>query len=63
MTNFDKLMISVFHGLENIVEKGENISYWHFLLLLQCFQKATFSGLSGKELTLYYTTNFESGPN
>ena len=29
----------------NIVGKGENTSYKHFLLFLQCFQKISFSGL------------------
>ena len=28
---------------ENIVEKGENAGYQHFLLFPQCFQKASFS--------------------
>ena len=27
---------------ENIVGKGENAGYQHFLLFLQCFQKASF---------------------
>ena len=27
---------------ENIVGKGENAGYQHFLLFLQCFQKAFF---------------------
>ena len=31
--------------VENIVGKGENAGYKHFLLFLQCFQKASFSGL------------------
>ena len=30
---------------ENIVGKGENAGYQHFLLFSQCFQKAFFSGL------------------
>ena len=30
--------------LENIVRKGENAGYQHFLLFLQSFQKASFSG-------------------
>ena len=30
---------------ENIVGKGENAGYQHFLLFLQSFQKYTFSGL------------------
>ena len=30
--------------VENIVGKGENAIYQHFLLFQQCFQKATFAG-------------------
>ena len=30
--------------VENIVVKGENAGYQHFLLFLQCFQKASFQG-------------------
>ena len=30
--------------IENIVGKGENAGNQHFLLFLQCFQKATVSG-------------------
>ena len=37
-------MISVFHRVENSVGKGENAGYQHFLLLPQCFQKASFLG-------------------
>ena len=33
-------------SVENIMGKGENASYQHFLLLPQCLQKASFSGLS-----------------
>ena len=29
--------------VENIVGKGENADYQHFLLFLQCFQKLCFS--------------------
>ena len=29
--------------VENIVGKGENAGHQHFLLLPQCFQKASFS--------------------
>ena len=32
--------------VENIAGKGENAGYQHFLLFPQCFQKASFSGLS-----------------
>ena len=30
-------------SVENIVEKGENAGYQHFLLFPQCFQEAFFS--------------------
>ena len=33
-------MIFVFDRVENIVGKGENAGYQHFLLFPQCFQKA-----------------------
>ena len=33
------MIISVFDRIENIVGKGENAGYQHFLLFLQCFQK------------------------
>ena len=33
------MMISVIDRVENIVGKGENADYQHFLLLPQCFQK------------------------
>ena len=33
-----------FGRVENIVGKIENVGYQHFLLFLQCFQKASFSG-------------------
>ena len=33
----------LFERLENIVGKGENAGYQHFLLFLQCFQKASSS--------------------
>ena len=42
--NVAKIMISDFDGVENIVRKGENAGYQHFLLFSQCFQKASFSG-------------------
>ena len=37
-SNFAKIMVSVFAGVENIVGKGEN-ALEHFLLFPQCFQK------------------------
>ena len=39
-----KMMVSVLDGIENIVGKGENAGYQHFLLFPQCFQKLSFSG-------------------
>ena len=42
--NVAKIMISVFDRVENIVRKGENAGYQHFLLFPQCFQKVFFSG-------------------
>ena len=35
-------MISVYDRIENIVGKGENAGYQHFLLVPQSFQKAFF---------------------
>ena len=40
-----KMMISVFDRIENIVGKGENARYQHFLLFSQYFQKASSPGL------------------
>ena len=37
-------MISVFDRVENIVGKGEDAGYQHFLLFTQSFQKASFLG-------------------
>ena len=34
----------VLERVENIVGKGENAGYKHFLLFPLCFQKASFSG-------------------
>ena len=31
-------------SVENIVRKGENAGYQHFLLFPQCFQMVSFSG-------------------
>ena len=39
-----KMMTIVFNRVENIVGKGENAGFQHFLLLPQCFQKAFYSG-------------------
>ena len=37
-------MISVLDRVENIVGKGENAGYQHFLLFPQCFLKTSFVG-------------------
>ena len=37
-----RIMISVSDRVENIVGKGENAGYQHFLHFPQCFQKASF---------------------
>ena len=39
------MLISVFDKIENIVGKGENAGYQHFLLCPQCFQNASFLGV------------------
>ena len=44
--NVTKMIISVFDRVENIVGKGENAGYQHFLLFPQCFGKASFPGTS-----------------
>ena len=38
------MMKSVCNRVENIVGKGENAGYQHFLLFPQCFRKSTISG-------------------
>ena len=48
-TNVAQMMIYVFDRVKNIVGKGENAGYQHFLLFPQCFQKASvLGGLCGK---------------
>ena len=44
-SNIAKTRISVFDTVENIVEKGENTGYQHFLFFPQCFQKSSYTGL------------------
>ena len=36
--------------VENIVRKGENNGYQHFLLFPQCVQKVSFSGMLKVEI-------------
>ena len=40
------MIISVFDRVENIVGKGENACYQHFLLFPQCFEKTFFQDTS-----------------
>ena len=40
-----QMIVFAFNRLKNIVGKGENVGYRHYLLLPQCFQKAFCSGL------------------
>ena len=40
------MIISVFDRVENIVGKGENAGYQHFLFFPQCFEKASFQDSS-----------------
>ena len=42
--NGAKMIIFLLDRLENIVGKGENVGYHHFLFFLQCFQKAVSPG-------------------
>ena len=41
---FAIMMIFVFNRVGNIVGKGENAGYQHFLLFTQCFQKPFYFG-------------------
>ena len=41
----DQTIEICFGKVENIVGKGENAGYQHFLLFQQCLQKASFTGL------------------
>ena len=43
--NVAQKIISVSDRVENIVGKGENAGYQHFLVFLQCFQAASWLGV------------------
>ena len=51
------MIISVFDRVENIVGKGENAGYQHFLLFSQCFQKASLPDRS-KGVIVWEWVNF-----
>ena len=61
-----KLMICDSNRVENIVGKGENAGYQHFLLFPQCFQRSS-SSLQGRsqsglcDKAIRKLTNFSSG--
>ena len=42
--NEAQMMISVFDRVVNIVGKGENAGYQHFILFPQSFQEASYTG-------------------
>ena len=42
--NVNQKLIIALGGVGNIVEKGENAGYQHFLLFPPCFQKASSAG-------------------
>ena len=44
ISNVVQIIICVTDWVENIVGKGENAGYQHFLLFPQCFQKAYLPG-------------------
>ena len=44
--NVTEKLTFVLGRVENIVGKGENAGYQHFLFFLQCFQKVSFLGVS-----------------
>ena len=41
----EKQLIFAFGRTENFLGNGENAGYSYFLLILQCFQKSSSSGL------------------
>ena len=59
------MVISVFDSVENIVGKGENAGYQHFLLFQQCFEKASFPDASKDVIVwewLKYTNSIKFRP-
>ena len=52
------MIISVFDSVANIVGKGENAGYQHFLLFPQCFEKASIPDTS-KSVTVWEWVNTE----
>ena len=52
------MIISVFDSVENIVGKGENAGYQHFLLFPQCFVKASFPDTSKGVIVWEWVNHF-----
>ena len=42
--NKAQTVTAIFDKVENIVGKGENAGYQHYLLFPQCFQRASYTG-------------------
>ena len=61
--NVAQMMISVFHRVENIVGKGENAGYQHFLLFPQCIQKACFLWLLGISYHIIFLPIWKASAN
>ena len=63
--NIPKMMISLCDRVENIVGKGENAGYQHFLLFPQGFKNNSISGSLKVGIVWYrlQTTNFQTGRN
>ena len=53
------MLITVFNRVENIVEKGENAGYQHFLLFPQCFQKSCFGKSQDCVVRVKYENNID----
>ena len=43
----DDIILCCYYRVKNIVGKGENAGYEHFLLFPQCFQRLSLSGSLG----------------
>ena len=48
------MIISVWDRVQNIVGKGENAGYQHFLLFQQCFENVSFPGVSKGVIVLEF---------
>ena len=55
------MIISVFDRVENIVGKGENAGYQHFLPFPKCFEKASFPDASKGVIVWEWVDSLLSG--